>query len=175
MQRILNKREKIILFSAIGIIIFSFGFNIIIEPILTRNENINKEINMTRVKLKKYLQLLSEKEYIQNKFNKFSVSFKHSGSEENPFVNALADIESLAKASNIRIVDIRPQNPKNLELYKEILIDLRTEGDIESYLKFVYNIENSLSLLRIKKIQLNAKPNTQSLEGSLSISQISLD
>ena len=62
----------------------------------------------------------------------------------------------------------------NLELYKEILIDLRTEGTQEGYLKFFYNIENSLALLRIKKFRLTAKTNTQTLEGSFSISQLSL-
>jgi hypothetical protein len=173
MQKILNKREKIVLYTTVGIIIFSIAFNLFIEPTLSRNETLNKEINIARLKLNKYLKLLSQKEYIQDKYKKFSASLKLSGSGEDTFVGVLSEIESLAKASNIRILDVRPQSPKILDLYKENLIELRTEGQIEGYLKFIYNIENSLSLLKIRRFQLNAKPNTALLEGSFSISQLS--
>jgi hypothetical protein len=173
MQKILNKREKIVLYITVGIIIFSIAFNLFIGPALSRNETLNKEINIVRLKLNKYLNLLSQKEYIQDKYNKFSASLKLDGSGEDTFVGALSEIEGLAKASNISILDVRPQSPKILDLYKENLIELRTEGQIEGYLKFIYNIENSLSLLKIKRFQLNAKPNTALLEGSFSISQLS--
>lgn len=173
MQKILTKREKIILYVTAGIIMFSIVFNLFIESNLSRNETLNKEINIARLKLNKYLKLLSQKEYIQDKYNKFSASLKLSGSGEDTFVGALSQIESLAKASNIRILDVRPQSQKILDLYKENLMELRTEGQIEGYLKFIYNIENSLSLLKIKRFQLNAKPNTAVLEGGFSISQLS--
>jgi hypothetical protein len=173
MQKILAKREKIILYVTVGIIMFSIIFNLFIEPNLSRNENLNKEINIARLKLNKYLKLLSQKEYIQDKYNKFSASLNLSGSGEDTFVGALSEIESLAKASNIRILDVRPQSQKILDLYKENLVELRTEGQIEGYLKFIYNMENSLSLLKIKRFQLNAKPNTAALEGNFSISQLS--
>jgi type II secretory pathway component PulM len=62
MQKILNKREKIVLYTTVGIIIFSIAFNLFIEPTLSRNETLNKEINIARLKLNKYLKLLSQKE-----------------------------------------------------------------------------------------------------------------
>ena len=175
MQRILSKREKLILFSTIGIVVFSLGFNFIIEPVLSKNASLNKEINITRSKLIKYLQLLGQKEYIQNKYNKFSESFQRYNIGKDTSVNVLSEIENLAKESKIQILDIRPQSPKLIDVYKEALIELRTEGDMESYLRFIYNIENLTSLLTIKSFQLNAKPNSSSLEGNFSISQISLD
>jgi hypothetical protein len=175
MIKVLTKRERIILYTTIGIIIFALGFNFLIAPLLTKNENLNREIVLSRTKLKKYLRLLSQKDYIEKKYNKFSTPLKGSQEGTDAFVNALSELENLAKAANIRIVDIRPQSAKSLALYKETLIDLRTEGTMEGYLKFIYNLENSLSLLRIKRFQLNAKPNSPTLEGSFSVSQLSLD
>lgn len=176
MQRILARREKIILSATIGVIIFSIGFNFVIAPILTKNENLNKEINVTKTKLKKYIRLLGQKEYIQNKYNKFSARLKGPALEADTSLGALSELENLAKAANIRIVDIRPQSlSRPAALYKEVIIDLRTEGTMEGYLKFIYTVENSLLLLQIKRFQLIAKPHTLSLEGRFSISQLSLE
>lgn len=85
----------------------------------------------------------------------------------------MSELENLAKSSNIHILDVRPQSQKKASKYKEIMVDLRTEGKMKDYMKFIYDIENSISLLRIRKIQLNAKSNTTVLEGNISISQLS--
>lgn len=175
MQKILSGREKLILFATVGIIIFSVLFNFVIEPFFAKNDSLNKEINITRRKFRKYVQLLSQKDYIQNKYNRFSQNLKRPEAGGDIFVSALTNIEDIAKASGIRIIDIRPQTQKGQAAFKEIIVELKTEGNMEGYLKFLYNIDNSLSLLRIKKFQLSSKANSPALEGNLSISQISLD
>jgi len=171
----MTKREKLILFITIAVVIFGIVFNFFIAPILKESQRLNSEINITTAKLRRYLGLISKKESIQNKYDKFITGKNLSQESKDPFVVALSLLEDMAKDANIRIVDIRPQTSKNLDLYKEIVVDLRTEGDIESYLKFLYSIENSLTLLKIKKFQLNSKPNSQLLEGNFSVSQISLE
>ncbi|MBM3246455.1 MAG: hypothetical protein FJZ13_03895 [Candidatus Omnitrophica bacterium] len=173
MPKILSKREKIILYVAIGVIVFSLGFNFLIAPGLGRNDVLNREISMVRTKLKKYRWLLSQKDYIQNKYNKFSSTLKLPGEQADTLTGALAELENLAKDANVRIIDLRPQPTINPSEYQEIIIDLRAEGTMEGYLKFIYNLENSLSLLKIKRFQLSAKPNNPALEGNFSISRIS--
>lgn len=170
MIKVLTKRERIILYVTIGMLVFAISFNFVIAPVLTKNDGLNKEINLARAKLKKYFWLLSQKDYIQAKFSKFSTTFRISGEKQDTLVSALSELENLAKNANIRIIDVRPQTSRGLDLYKEVLIDLRAEGTMEGYLNFIYNLENSLSLLKIKRFQLTAKPNTPTLEGSFSIS-----
>lgn len=172
MLRILSKRERTILYTTLGVVIFTICFNFFIAPILAKNDYLNKEIALRRTKLKKYLWLLSQKDYIQSKYNKFSSTLQISGEQKDPLTNALSELENLAKNANIRIIDLRPQASRSSSLSREILIDLRAEGTMEGYLNFIYNLENSLSLLRIKRFQLSTKPNTPALEGSFSISRI---
>lgn len=173
MQRIISKREKIIFYATLGVLVFSLCFNFLLSPVLKRNEQLNDEINLSRVKLKKYLWLLKQKDYIYNKNKGFIYGYDTALAGKDPLVSSLSELESLTKNANIRIIDLRPQNTRNLNAYKEIIIDLRTEGAMESYLKFIYDLEHSLSLLRIKKLELNVKPNSQILEGKFSISQLS--
>ncbi len=175
MQKILTKREKKVLYITVGIIIFSVIFNFLIWPVINKNDLLNKEISVSAAKLKKYLRLLAQKDYIRGKYNEFS-RYLNEHKTEDTAVSTLSELGNLAKSANIRIIDMRPQAAKaSGQSYKEIEIDLRTEGAMEGYLKFIYTIENSLSLLRIKRFQLNAKPNAQLLEGVFSISQISAE
>jgi hypothetical protein len=156
------------------VILFAISLNFVIVPLVTKNEDLNKELRLIQTKLKKYQWLLSQKDDIQNKYKQFTATLKLSDANKDPQVSALAELEEIAKEANIRIVDIRPQGNFEGAAYKEIIIELRTEGALQDYLKFIYTMENSLSLLRIEKFQLTAKANTQILEGSITVSRPSV-
>ncbi len=112
---------------------------------------------------------MSQKESIQGKYGEFSSGIKFSDKQEDALVAVLSELENLAKTANIRIIDIRPQSQQGEVTHKEILVDLKTEGNMESHMKFIYDIENSLLLLRIKRFSLSAKADTGALEGRFSI------
>jgi len=172
MQKFLTKREQLVFYLTLGVLFFSLIFNFLLAPLLTKNENLNKEIKVTRVKLKKYLKLLADKDYFESKTNNLPNTLGLSADSTRGVVTVLSEIEDRAKNSGIRIIDIRPQGQKGKEFYKESIIDVRTEGSLDNYLKFIYSLENSLSVLRIKKFQLNARQNSTDLEGLFSVSQL---
>jgi hypothetical protein len=169
MLRVLSRREKIILFFTAGLIIFGILLNFLILPVLNKYDIMNKEIRITRAKLVKYLRLLSQKEIIRKKAAQLAINPDLSGRQNDTPVIILTELENLAKEANIRIVDVRPAISKQ----KSTVVDIKTEGDMEGYLKFIYNLQNSLSLLVINKFRLSARPNSRSIEGNFSISQIS--
>jgi len=167
MIKVLSKREKVIFYATVGVIIFAVIFNFFIAPVLTKNDALNREIKVNRSKLAKYLWLLNNREAIQKKYSKFAPLGSLTGRQEDAAVDTMSGLENLAKNANVRIVDLRPQQAGK--------IDLRTEGSMENYLKFIYDLENSLLLLKIKKIQISSRPNTTTLEGNFSLSQFFSD
>ncbi len=174
MLKVLSKREKIILYVTVAVAVSSVVINFLNGSFWQKNIVLNREIAITRQKLKKSLRLLSQKEAIQNRYNRVALSPDLSMPQGDVFVATLSELEKMAQDAGVRIVDIRPQDvSKGGGLYKEIAVDLRAEGDIEGYFKFIYNLENSLSLLRVRRFQLSSKANSKSLEGSFSISSIS--
>ncbi len=168
MHNVLKKREKIILYITIGIIFFSIAFNFITAPVLGKYDMLNKEISLNKIRLKKYLTLLNQKDEIQNKYGKFSSNLELATDTKDTLVVAMATLENLAKTAGVRIIDIRPQAAVKGDT---VVIDLRTEGTIEGYTKFIYDVETSLLLLKVKRLQLTAKPNIAVLEGIFTISQ----
>jgi Tfp pilus assembly protein PilO len=173
-KRFLTKREKIIFYLTIAIVTFSVVFNFFLAPLLSKISTLNREIRTTRAKFRKYSWLLAQKDQLHDKYNQLALQFRLPQVGSDALVGVLSELENLARDANIRLVDIRPQGEGKRDLSKGILVDLRTEGTMEGYLKFIYGIENSLLLLQIKKVQLSAKVNSPTLEGSFSISQLSL-
>jgi len=173
MQKMLSKREKTIAFLTFGVIGSGLVFNFLVGPMLSKNDTLNREIKVARTKLIKYLQLLNRKDLLETRYGKAVSSSK--GGEGAASVSALNELEELAKAADVRIIDIRPENAERTGAYKEAMIDLRTEATMNAYLKFIYDIENSLSLLHVKRMQINTRSNNPALEGSFSISQLILD
>ncbi len=171
MQKVISKKEKVFLYLTLGVFALAILLNFIVIPFLNRNEALNQDIYANRAKLNKYTHLLRNKLNIQNRYNKVFGSFAGRAVELKKADSVLSGLDSLAKSADIRIIDMRPQE---VSKSKELVINLKTEGEMGNYLKFLYNFEYSLPLLRIKKFQLNAKPNTQSLEGIFTILQLSI-
>ncbi|MFA6282051.1 MAG: hypothetical protein WCY05_06105 [Candidatus Omnitrophota bacterium] len=169
MHTIFKKREKIIFYITISLIAFSLVFNFFLSPLLGKYEALNKEVNINRLKLEKYLALLSQQKEIEDKYAKLSLSPEFVKDNSDHLVTALAALENLAKKADIKIVDMRPEATQKRN--DQDAIELRAEGSMENYTKFIYDIENSLLLLKIKRFQLTAKPNAQSLDGSFTVIQ----
>ena len=128
------------------------------------------------MKFNKYNKLLNQKEFIEEKYRSFFSDNNIIVQPDAAPTTIFSELEKLAIASDISIIDFRPES-RGLDSGKqkkirEIKIELRTEGAIEGCLKFIYGIENSSSILKIKKMQLNVKPNTKILECSFSLSQV---
>ncbi len=168
MHKMLKKREKIILYVTIIIVFFSITFNFLISPVLEKYEALAKEINVSRNRLKKYMMLLVRKDEIQNRYGRFSSKLNSAADNKDALLITMANLENLAKDAGIKIIDIRPQASRKGDL---IIIELRTEGSVDSYGKFIYDVETSLLLLKVKRLQFAAKPNTAALEGAFTISQ----
>ena len=169
MLKILTGREKTIFYFTAGVIVFALAFNFLLMPLFARFSRINKEIALTRMKLVKYSWLLSQKDALMAKYA-VGVSSGNTSGQDDPLLSGLSTIEGLAQQSNIRIIDIRPDTQvKSRGQHKEALIELRAEGGAKGFFAFIYKLENSLSLLKIKKFQLSLRPGNQALEGRFTI------
>jgi len=171
MLRVLEKREQFLLYVIFGLVSLSLVFNFIAYPLWQSNQSLNREITKTRLKLIKYLEVLNRKDVPENNYPESSPALRALEQQQDTLVAVLAELEVLSQKANIKILDIRPQGITKAAKTQGASLDLRLEGDIEGYLKFIYEIENSVFLLRIKKILLHAKMNSASIEGAFTIMQ----
>lgn len=163
----LNKRETDFFFLTLGALGFILIFTFFIYPIIKKTNLVDDQISSSLIKLNAYKRTLGDADKIKEVVNKFALDFSSLEKQNDPVVSALTEIERISRLSELRLIDIRPIQSR--EIKKEVVFDLRTEGKIEDVMKFINNIENSLYLFEIKKFQLNTKPKTDVLECNFSI------
>lgn len=175
MLKLLSRREKTIIVATALVIAGAVVFKLVGEPLLSRNSQLDSQLRYTRQKLKKYQQLLAQKETLESRYKDTTAVRGIVEPGADPGVGILTWLQQLASTSGVRILELRPQTPKRQESYREMEIELRTEATSEAYLTFMYKLEYSPLLLQIKKFQLSARTSTNLLEGSFVLSHVLLE
>jgi Tfp pilus assembly protein PilO len=170
----LSKKEKIGLMVAAVIFFLAFSDRLILNPINRRIQQVNQEIKTSEKQLKMGLYNLSQKETIISEYGKYSQYFKSLGSEEEDTAAILSEIETVAKKSNMTLLNLKPLPSKDKGFYKEYSIEVETEGTIESLINFIYRLNTSTQLLRVEKLRLSLKDKDSGLiKAPLLITKIS--
>ena len=176
MIRKLSAREKIILNAVIITVALSLIYIILIEPLVARWNNVNSRIGLVKAKLQKSLSLMKDKSKIEAEYNNFTQKLKQSSSDEQEITIVLDELEKAARRSGLRITSMRPKPAKQKEHYRQFEVEIETESDMSSLMRFIYDIKNSPQLIKIDKLNLNTRGGQQAvvIRAAMLISKISL-
>lgn len=163
-----NAKKIIYLLSAVLIVTFCGSF---IIPAYREYADLTGSIYQGKSKLKKYRWLISQESDFKQKAAGIQSGVDLESGKSGSLVALLQELESAASNSGVKLSEIKPQGSFGRGAPKELRIELALEGSLEGCLKFVYNIDSSILLLKIKKLRLDSKPNTQDLQARLIISQ----
>ncbi len=167
MLKNLAKRERTIFLVAVTVIFLLFC-SYLFTPMVDKIIGLDKEISASRLKLKNYYLLLSRKEIIRNKYADFVLA-GYFNKHDNETISIVSELENLCKSAGARIVEIRPKDKAEGSIG---LIEARTIGTTENYLKLFYDMENSPYLLRVKKVQISFRKDDGLLDGVLVVSPL---
>ena len=160
----LSKKEKVILYLAVFIVSILILDRTIVSPIFYKIRLLNKELAQEQSDIKKNLRILSQKDRIlaeSSKYSSFLGDAKVSDDEQVTLV--LKELESLASKSSVYLVDMKPGGIKETGSSRRILVNLNCEAQMEQLVDFMYNMENSNSLISIDKYQLTPKTKESSV------------
>ncbi len=155
-MRKLSRREKILVFLIVIILIGWILDFLVINPLCTKSKLLLKEIHQKESLLKKYLKIKSQKEYLEKEYEKIKKYLTIN--TKNP--EALASrIESGAKRVGISILDLRTQEEiikrKGVKSY---IIKIQGEGKADRIVNFIYQVEKCPDcILKIKSLALTPK------------------
>jgi hypothetical protein len=173
----LGKREKI-LASAVAVLLLLFIFKLLIlNPLLEKLSSAKLEIEQAQLGIRKYLELVQQKEIILNSEKQIERYLNLKGSDEEKMSIILSKIESVAHLAGISILDMNPQNTTKAKSATSVYrVQLRAEAEMQKFFDFIYNLENSDVLFKIDKVTLSSKDeSSRLLKIELGISAISLN
>ncbi len=158
-----SKKERIGLAAAAIIVSLAFLDRMILNPINKRIQEIAQEIKISEKQLKMGLRNLNQKEAILSEYNKYSQYFKGLGSGEETTAAILSEIETMAKKSNMSLLNLKPQATKDKGFYREYSVEVEAEGTMNYLVIFLYQLNSSTQLLRAEKLRFNLKSKDSSL------------
>jgi Tfp pilus assembly protein PilO len=172
-EKHISKREKTMFYTAAIVIGAVAVYGLIIEPLWSYWKDLNNSILSKEVQLLKNLKILAQKDTINAIYEKYEENIKMKGSPEEETAVILKEVENVARSSNVYIAAIQPQRVQDMSFYKEYYVELDAEGDITSLTKFIYDLQNSKQILKVKHLQLNPKPDADNiLKGHIIITKI---
>ena len=171
-----SQRERVILYTLVLIISAGLLYGFLIEPQVTRWNNVSLRIVQTKLKLQKSLSLIKKRSEIESEYNKYANKLQLKGSNEKEIASILNELEVIARNSGVGIVSIRPKPVRDKRYYRQFVIEIESESSMHSLMKFIYETKNSPQLIKIDKLNLNTKSSQQGtiIRSSMVISKIAL-
>ncbi len=173
----MSKRERYIALAAISFIAIAILYNFIIDPIAKEWQSLDNEMASKTAALRRDLDILSARKTLETNYSKFAKYIKSDKSEEESVADLLSYLESLSRSDSCLVINIKPIGAKDIGLYKELLIDLSSEGGIQQFTKFLYDVENTKNMiLKVRHFVLTSKSGQEgTLKGSFLISKIIIE
>ena len=149
----------------VGGLLLLFMFKLIIfNPLLDKLSSAKLEIERAQLGIRKYLELVQQKDAILNSEKQIERYLNLKGSDEEKMSAILSRIESAAHEAGLLIQDMNPQAaPKTKSNPSIYNVQLRAEADLKKLFDFAYNLENSEILFKISKVTLSSKDETSRL------------
>jgi len=153
----LSKRERAVLFLSLGVIAAAFIYNFVLEPFVNKWADLSGQISAKNAKLEKYIRLISRAQDYSEEYNRYALPAEGAKSDEEQIALVLSFVESAARKTNVYINSMKPGSVKDKKFYKIFLIEADIEAPVKSLAAFLYDIENSPKMLKVKSIDINAK------------------
>ena len=153
----LSGREKTLFISGAIIVACILVYIFAFEPIWTEWKKLNELIYSKSIKLVKNRRILGQEKQITKFYNEYAKDIKMEGSVEEETAKILKEIENIARTSSTYIADIKPNKVKDMGFYKEYFVELEAEGDIANLAKFIYELQDSKQILKVRHLRINPK------------------
>jgi Tfp pilus assembly protein PilO len=137
-------------------------YNIVLEPLVANWKMLNIKVTAKASELKKNLRLVKMYEFIEAEYAKYSEFIEAGKNEEEELASVLAEIESVSKKTSCRIRNVKPRATRKLGNYREISFTVTAVGGIDKLSQFLYGIELSKKLLRVRHFAITPKSGSRS-------------
>jgi Tfp pilus assembly protein PilO len=152
-----SEREKFILYATVAVVSLVLVDRLIVGPVIDRIGYLNKQIDREKVLIKNTMLITSQKDKILKEIQKYNAFSVKSTTPEEEITSLLKEIENLANKSSVYLVNIKPKGAAENDFYKEYVVDLNCEAQMEQLIGFMHAIESSNKILKINEYNIAPK------------------
>jgi hypothetical protein len=153
----LSGRERTIFYSTVFVVSLVLLDRLILAPILSKIADLDEIIKVQEQAVEQGLLIVGQEKRIGSESGLYSAYLSGPLAEEKEITAFLQEVEEVAKASSVYLIDIKPAGSSADEVSKRYLVKLNVEAQMDQVLNFFYNITTFGALLKIENYQLRPK------------------
>ena len=149
----LTPRERVIA-SVTGMLLFlMFGYHGVWRPMTAHFSELNDEIFVMQMKLRKAHVFLKQRDAISEEAKKYpNLAQMDARKDEEEIASLLNFIENEARSAQVNLSDVKPQQVNQDRTAKRYVVELTAESGIKELITFIHRLQYSPQMLRIEKV-----------------------
>lgn len=159
----LEKRERMILYVTLTVVVLVFLDRVVLSQIFLRIHRLDRKISEQEERIRNSLIITTQEDRILKEWAFYKPYLSVADTEEKEITTFLKEVENYAKDSAVYLVDIKPSGKKEQGMTRQYFLKLQFEGLMEQVFNFFYVIENSKELLNIDTYQIQPKTENSSI------------
>jgi hypothetical protein len=152
----MSGRERGLLYMTVAVVAGALWYSYVLGPVVGRWKSAGSEIARKELLYQKAGRIADRQDAAQQDYLTFVDQLRLKGSDQEEMAALLKEVEGLARGK-VRITNVKPHSVKDFDFYKRFSIEIDSETDMESLVKFMYAAEHSSSLLRVERIRIQVK------------------
>jgi hypothetical protein len=170
----LSHRERTLLYLTIGVAGIALWYSCFMGPMISRWKDLRAELERSELRYEKFARVAQREDATRRAYQDIADRLKIKGSDQEEMAFLLSEIESLAR-DRIRITNIKPHAVKEFGFYKRFNVEIDCEARMEDLVGFIYEAEESESMLRLERLRVQVNSGDTGLVGvSLLFSKLSM-
>lgn len=158
----LNKRERTLLFVTIGVVLVVLNYWLVVP--LARNwrsvrgDLVNREAALLQVRetIGMGPQWQAELDKLRGQFSQKAVHFDDT-------TDVLKKLEEVGQQAGVSFTARRPLPPENKGDYSVLPVTCTIEANIESLVKFLFNIQTAAGFMSVEQLQVTPRQDNSSI------------
>jgi hypothetical protein len=174
----LSKREKAGALAVGIVVLLALVALLVIRPLTNRFHELDEQIAAADKKAGENQRILSPsmRESTLRDYAKYGSYIMKPATTTTAEENAamLAELETQARGCGVGLSSTKPLVPQIEPDFEEYSVEVEIDADMRRLISFLYDVEASNQLLRVKKLQLDSKSGTEGggLKGRLVITKV---
>jgi len=154
----IKKREKIIFFVVLGIIVIFILEKVVFSNFRKKARDLNKKIKLQETAIRKGLSIKKSKDKIIQEYKDYAKFLITDAQDRDIIARFLKEMEKITQDSGLSVVNLAPEDKvAETPEYKEYKANLRLEGNMEQLLQFLNKVQTSNLLIKMVKLNLASK------------------
>lgn len=131
------------------------------RPLWSFYVSVEDQTRAQEQKLMQNMLNITRKDAIEKEYEEYQKFIHVPGTHEEETAAMLREIEKIARSNEVVVVDMKPKETKDQQYHREYTVELDVETEMAPLLRFIYELESSLQLLRVGEAKLSLKGKDQ--------------